>query len=251
MNTNTTNRQKSRDYPAISLRKAVELARKLYEKDRWSECPALTAAKHLGYAGLNGGSRPVLSALKKYGLVEYIGSADNMRLKLTDLARRMLLPVAEEERTLAVREALVSPAIHAELLVAFPQWDLPSDETLGARLEREFGLQHAAVKPFIADLRESLDYVRGFGAGDERSTEGINDVPKADSRDTASPQHHESSGPSPSGLMKVPMPGSAAFIVFPESMTPTEAKRLLSWLSRVVTPAVEFASDPGLSDEAD
>lgn len=42
--------------------------------------------------------------------------------------------------------------------------------------------------------------------------------------------------------MKLPMPGSSTYIVMPECLEAAEAKRILSWLKRVVTPAVEFAS---------
>jgi hypothetical protein len=54
----------------------------------------------------------------------------------------------------------------------------------------------------------------------------------------------------PPGLMKLPMPGSSTYIVMPESLEASEAKRILSWLKRVVTPAVEFASGAMEDDEA-
>ncbi len=51
-------------------------------------------------------------------------------------------------------------------------------------------------------------------------------------------------------MMRLPMPGASAYIVLPESMEPSEAKRLLSCLKRVVTPAIEFASGQEDADEA-
>lgn len=234
----TIKKQKSREYPAISLPKAVEMARRVYDKDRWVEAPALTAVKHMGYAGLNGGSRPVLSALKKYGLVEYLGSSDNMRVKLTDLAKRILLPASEAERAEAVREAMNAPVIHGELLEAFPNWDLPSDETLSARLEREFGLQNAAVKSFVSDLRDSLEYVGSFRQS--RLNVVHDDRPGANQNLGAGNDAGEAVD---AGMMKLPMPRSSTFIVMPQVLDALEARRILSWLSRVVTPAVKFASE--------
>lgn len=262
-------KQKSREYPAISLKKAIEFARRIYEKDRWAEAPALSAVKHMGYAGLNGGSRPVLSALRKYGLVEYLGSGDNLRVKLTDLAKRIFLPHDETEKPAAIWEAMNSPIVHVELLAAFPGWDLPSDPTLAARLEREFRFQHGAVQPFIADLRESLEYARQFGppnaeptVADAGSGDGSGPGSGAGFADGTGSGAGSGSGAGladgtgyggpitvPSGLMKLPMPGSSTFIVMPESLEPAEAKRILSWLKRVVTPAVEFASGAGEDDE--
>ena len=118
-----------------------------------------------------------------------------MRVKLTELAKRILLPISEAERASDVSEALCGPAMHAELLTTYPNWEFPSEETRAAKLERDSGLQHAAIKPFIADLKESIEFTRGF------------------------------------------------YIVLPESVSPTEARRVLSWIKRMVTPAIEFASE--------
>lgn len=253
---------KSRDYPAISLKRAIEFARRIYEKDRFQEAPALTAVRHMGYSGLNGGSRPVLSALRKYGLVEYLGSGDNLRVKLTELAKNIFLPRSDAEKADAIWEAMNSPQVHAELLASFPHWDLPSDETLAVRLEREFRLQPAAISPFIHDLREGLEYARQFGPMNPNVVETESGSAGSTSE---SPGHAPSDRRGPSGdsgptvpsadgvgsdsrstgargLMKIPMPGSAAYIMLPEETTPVEAKRVLLWLKLVVTPAVEFAS---------
>jgi len=53
------------------------------------------------------------------------------------------------------------------------------------------------------------------------------------------------------GLMKLPMPGSTTYIVMPEAMDATEAKGILSWLKRVVSPAVRFACGAEEDDEAE
>jgi hypothetical protein len=70
-------------------------------------------------------------------LVEYVGSSGNLQVKLSDLAKRIILPLNKEERATAVWEALSPPAINGEVLAKYPNWDLPSDETLPARLVRE------------------------------------------------------------------------------------------------------------------
>lgn len=270
MTVETSKRQKSRDYPAISLKKAVEFARRIYEKDRWAEAPALSTVKHMGYAGLNGGSRPALSALRKYGLVEYLGSGDNLRVKLTDLAKRIFVPLNDTEKAGAVWEALNSPQVHGDLLTAFPAWELPSDDTLAARLEREFRMQHAAVRPFIADLRESLEYAKQFGHPNVEPREGeySGDGSGAGFGDGTGSGAGNGSGAGfgdgtgsgagggasekvPRGLLKLPMPGSSTFIVLPETMDAADAKRTLAWLKRVVTPAIEFASGADEDDEAE
>lgn len=244
-------RQKSRDYPAIGLRRAVELARRILEKDRWTEAPALAAVKNMGYAGLNGGSRPALSALRKYGLLEYIGSGDNLRVKLSDLARRFFLAVEDDQKAELIWEAMRCPQIHADLLEVFPNWELPSDTTLASRLELEFRMQHAAIKPFIADLRDSLEFARSFGlpgpAQEDRDAMAEHSI---DPPNVPVQSLQVTSSLHVGGTIKLPMPGSATYIVLPETLDSIEAKRILSWLRKVVTPAVEFASWQDNGDEA-
>jgi hypothetical protein len=223
----------------------------------------------MGYAGLNGGSRPALSALRKFGLIEYLGSGDNLRVKLTDLAKRIFVPLNDVERAAAVWESMSSPQVHAELLATFPDWDLPSDDTLAARLEREFRFQHAAVRPFVADLRESLEYAKQFGSSDSESGgrfsgdgsdpasgpgfgDGTGSVSgNATGASVGHGPHYAGSLGLPRGLMKLPMAGSSTYLVMPESLDAAEAKRTLAWLKRVVAPAVEFASESGEDDETD
>lgn len=237
-------RQKSRDYPAVSLRKAVDFARMIYEKDRWAESPANVAVKHMGYAGLNGGSRPALSALKKFGLVEYLGSGDALKVRLSDLAKRIILPVNQTEQGTGVWEALDRPAIYSEIFQAFPDRRLPSDDTLAARLEREFGLQHGAVAPFIADLKASLDFARSFDVPAPSHVDAPKEAAAEDEgADDARLDAQQSARRETQGLMKIPMPGSATYIMLPEALDAIEARRVLSWLKRVVTPAIQFASE--------
>jgi hypothetical protein len=57
-------------YPSIDLREAISLAIKLYDKEGRAAVKEDVAVSHFGYKGLNGASSKVLSALRKYGLVE-------------------------------------------------------------------------------------------------------------------------------------------------------------------------------------
>jgi hypothetical protein len=242
-------RQKSRDYPAVSLRKAVDFARMIYEKDRWAESPASVAVKHMGYSGLNGGSRTALSALKKFGLVEYLGSGDNLKVRLSDLAKRIILPVNQTEQGTGVWEALDRPAIYSEIFKTFPDRKLPSDDTLAARLEREFGLQHGAVASFISDLKASLDFARSFDVPAPSHVQVSKETEVEDEGADYAPLDSQSAGRDVQRIMKIPMPGSATYIMLPEALSATEARRVLLWLKRVVTPAIEFASESGGENE--
>ncbi len=241
-----TKKHKSREYPALSLRKAVELARRIYEKDKFAETPAIVAVKHIGFGGMNGNSRTALSAIRKYGLLEYTGSGENLRVRLTDLAKRIFLALNEQEKAEAIWEALSLPQLNSELIAEYPNWDLPSQETLSIRLERDFRMQSGAVKSYVGDLLESLEFARSFQPAlgnpnldlEDRGSDGPERQGGGDG--TGDSIGSESGEPD---LIRIPMPGSPAFIVLPERLEPRDAKRILRWLKTVVTPTIEFAAE--------
>lgn len=239
----TAKKPKSREYPAINLRKAVDLARRIYEKDRWAESPVAVAVKHMGYGGLNGVSRTSLSALKKYGLLEYLGSGDNLRVKLSDLSKKIFTPVNEDETAEAIWEAMCLPQINAEVLEKYPNWQLPSPETFANVLERDFRMQHGAANSYIADLNESLEFARSYKRSEGQSEEANEEkvAPPPESVPGIVQRHPSKMELAPEGTIRVQMPGSPTCVVLPEKLETKEAHRILKWLRTVVTPTIEFA----------
>ena len=61
---------RSPNYPACSLQKALDYARKVYSQNHLHTAPRDVVAKAMGYGTLNGGSLTAISALKKYGLLD-------------------------------------------------------------------------------------------------------------------------------------------------------------------------------------
>ncbi len=236
---------KSREYPAIDLRKAVDFARRIYEKDRWSEAPVAVSVRHLGYGGLNGKSRVALSALKKYGLVDYLGTGDNLRVKLSELCKRIFTPVSEDETAEAIWEALCLPQINAEVLEKYPNWQLPSQETFANVLERDFRMQHGAAQSYIADLYESLEFARSYKRNEAQthSVDGEVSPPAVEGKPGLAKRPSYAESQVPEGTIRVQMPGSPTCMILPEKLEPKEAKRILKWLKTVVTPTIEFAAD--------
>lgn len=240
-----TKKIKSREYPAIDLRKAVDLARRIYEKDRWSEAPVAVSVRHLGYGGLNGNSRGALSALKKYGLVDYLGTGDNLRIKLSDLSKRIFTPVSENETAEAIWEALCLPQINADVLEKYPNWQLPSQETFANVLERDFRMQHGAAQSYITDLYESLEFARTYKRDEVQANLVDVDLvtPTLESNSGSAKRASKTESQAPEGTIRVQMPGSPTCMLLPEKLEPREARRILKWLQTVVTPTIEFAAD--------
>jgi hypothetical protein len=108
---------RSPQYPAISLKEAIEKVRAVYDNDYQNPISRSVVAKHMGYNGLNGKSLGVLSAVGKFGLLE--GRGDETRV--SDLAVRIIAhPTGTPERAEAITEAAGNPELFAELDARYP-----------------------------------------------------------------------------------------------------------------------------------
>lgn len=231
----TKTKDRSPDYPATSLRQAVENTKKLYEKDRQSWTASEVAVKHLGYSGLSGSSRTTLSAMKKFGLIEYRGGD----LRVTELGMAILLPTTPEEAGEALEKCLHSPKIYSELYEEYPGWELPSEETMEARLIRDRKFNPNAIRGFIRDLKESIDYAGAKARRqDQVDSNGSDSVPPVK-------LESESSAPVLAKTLDRPgtslgIPGEQWFVYLPDSMDSVGATKMLKWVQKVLVPQLEF-----------
>ncbi len=109
---------RSPEYPAISLKEAIDRVKLVYDKDYQNRLPKKVIAAHLGYKSLSGASLPILYALAKYGLLE--GRGDETRV--SDLAVSIIAhPPGAAERVEALKRAAVLPELFAELDGRFPE----------------------------------------------------------------------------------------------------------------------------------
>src|SRR6476619_927765 len=96
-------RTRSPNYPAINLSEAIDCARKIYSQEYFHKASEETIAQDLGYTGLNGRSIGIISALKKYGLLEQVEDG----FRLSDDAQTILEfePTSEERRNAVYKTA--------------------------------------------------------------------------------------------------------------------------------------------------
>jgi hypothetical protein len=171
-------RERSPNYPAISLSAAVEKAKKLYQADGKAGGPPEAAIKHMGYGSLNGKSATVLSALGKYGLTANKGG----RVVPTDVAIDIInFPPSHDRYKRAVSQAVQTPSIYRELIHKYGELgSIPSDDSLRPELITDMGFTTQAVGGFISDFKDSLRFA-GLLDGNELKLSGSNgDLPDED-----------------------------------------------------------------------
>lgn len=104
-------RERSPNYPAHPLTESVEHVTRLYAAEKRALVPYESVAKALGYTSLSGRARVKIATLRKYGLVDEASS----RVRVSDLAMRILFPRSDADKQAAIDEAGWRPELFREL----------------------------------------------------------------------------------------------------------------------------------------
>jgi hypothetical protein len=153
-------------FPFIPLNKAIERAEtfRVAEGGRPKHfSPLVAACKAWGIGVKTGPGIQTIAALGHYGLFEFQGSGEERCARLTDLAFRILFdkqPVSPERDEL-IRQAALTPRIHAELWKNWPPEEgLPSVATLETYLVRDRGFSESGARDLIAQYKETIAFAK-------------------------------------------------------------------------------------------
>jgi hypothetical protein len=149
-------KDRSPNFPFISLESAIARARAFYDEERKGAAPVTRAAIHWKYSPNSSGLIQTVAALKSYGLMSDEGSGADRRLKLTELALRIVLDTRIEslERQEMIRRAALNPSVSAEVHSNWPE-GLPSDDTLNHYLVLERAFAPANASRAVKILKEN------------------------------------------------------------------------------------------------
>ena len=156
-------RERSPNYPAHGLPESIDHVRKLYEVEKRASVPYESAARALGYTSLSGRARVKISTLRKFGLVE----ESKGRVRVSDLALRVLFPTSLEDRQAAIDDAASRPDVFRELLSN----DGASEQTMVNDLVHR-GYSPDGARATVASFRETMKVVSSSPLGlDEPDSE--------------------------------------------------------------------------------
>jgi hypothetical protein len=104
--------------------------------------------KALGYAPKSSGLLQTVAALRAYGLIEDVGQREDRRIRLSDLAWRILHDTREGAWEEAVREAAIRPRLISEYA---HKWlpNRPSDNDCISELHLDRGFSTEAARRFL------------------------------------------------------------------------------------------------------
>lgn len=148
-------RHRSPNYPTVGLRDAVERVTKLYRADGKAGAPPDIAAVHIGFNSPHGTAMSTIAALKRFGLV----SEANGRIVPTQRAIEIInLPSGDPRRERALRDAALDPPIYRELVEQHRVTGWPKPDVLERELETYKNFNPRAVKGFVEDMFDSLEF---------------------------------------------------------------------------------------------
>ncbi len=155
-------RTRSPSYPYLNIKEAIEKARSFWDAEKRHPAPIDAAAKNWGYEPKSSAVALTVAALKKYGLLEDVGTAggNQRQVKLTESALKILL--TEEgtpEREAEIKTAALRPRLHRELWTKYGE-QLPSDQTLQSWLLLEKKFNPSSVADFIKIYKVTISFAK-------------------------------------------------------------------------------------------
>jgi len=164
-------KERSPNFPFITLEQALERAQQFYDQEKRGSAPFSSAAKHWSYSPTSSGAMQTVAALKNYGLMEDEGTGTSRKLKLSNLAQRILLDKRPDsiERELYKQQAALTPTIAAEIHEKWPD-SLPSEATLNHFLVLERGFNQTTAIKVSKIIQENESFTKNIPS-DTLSTE--------------------------------------------------------------------------------
>ncbi len=178
---------RSPNYPQLSVAQSLDRVSKIYDKEHTHIIPAEVAAAALGYTSLNGTSKSILSALRKYGLLD--SSGEGYRVS-DDAVTIIELPSEDPQRIEAIRRSALRPSVFQMLHDKYGI-TLPSDGTLRHFLVQN-SYQSDGANQVIKVYKETLDYLNSLEGEKISQSESVKKASVRTEADT-----HQSSLPRP------------------------------------------------------
>ncbi|MEE4539453.1 MAG: hypothetical protein V2J51_13300, partial [Erythrobacter sp.] len=150
-------------YPFIPVEKAIAQAQALYDQEGEYEAPLTSAASAWGYSPKSSGGRQTLAAMKYYGLIDISGEGDSRKVKISEIAKRIILDQREDdaEKKALIRKVALTPAAHKTLIDEYPN-GLASDNSVEHFLVFEQGFKTDGARDLIAEFKETASFAGIF-----------------------------------------------------------------------------------------
>ena len=139
-------------YPRHSIKKALRIPEAILNQNAGRECTEREAAGFVG-VGLGGPFRLEVSSAIKYGLIDRPSTG---RLRLSELARKILRPQSPEDELVGMREATMKAPEISKVYNHYRGENLPDKEFFNNALIEKFGIPEDKIEEFTSIFSETL-----------------------------------------------------------------------------------------------
>lgn len=164
-----TTRERSPNYPQISLEGAVNLVKQIYDTQKRATISLVVVARALSgnerVERLSGPQRSKVAVLRAFGLIDDMASG---KVRVSDRALAILQQPTPALFHTALRQAALAPALFAEL---YEEHRDDSDMALKYYLQTERGFTEDGANRALRTYRETMQYAE-MALGSFPSTEG-------------------------------------------------------------------------------
>lgn len=153
-------RMRSPDFPYITLRDSIANIERLYGAAKINFVPVPVGLGKMGISLKSSLAQRGLASMLSYGLLSDKGTGKEKQIKVSDLARKIMIETNDIERLRSIRDAALNPPIMRK---AFDTWGasgLPDENTIKSLLELQWGFTDRAAVRFASVVRENFDYAR-------------------------------------------------------------------------------------------
>jgi len=138
------------------LKRSLTIAESIEKNNAGKPYDRLDLAKSLNWSPNSSGFRSLITSSGRYGATE--GSHSAERIGLTPLGSSIVAPTSEEDRTQALREALLKPDLFRKVIDYYDKKMLPKEELFKNTLRKEFAViaedVESCYEVLMGNLRE-------------------------------------------------------------------------------------------------
>jgi hypothetical protein len=149
-------KHRSPNYPVVSLKRALEMIKGLYDIDRRQKVPINIACKRWGYKEDSSTGQQAVAALSAYGLLDVEGAGPTRKVSVTEIAFKYLHSRPEIQKDMLRRFAL-SPNINLRVWEDYGH-EIPQDDVLREHLIVNLRFNPETVGSFISRFKETIQF---------------------------------------------------------------------------------------------
>lgn len=149
----STSSTSSSNFPRHSIEKALRIPKAILDQNAGKECTDQESATYVGVTYNNGPYATEISSSLKYGLLERPAPK---RIKLTELAKKILRPQTSEDELSGFREAVLKAPVISDVYKHYRGENLPDRKFFDNALTETFKVPEEKHSEFTDVFTESL-----------------------------------------------------------------------------------------------